>query len=98
MTKKNAADVILESRRRLAAAIDEGRSMLAEDASNVGEGRETDTVSDVTMDVNLLIRLLEIAREDLESDDDLHALVERVRRSAEKKGRLTIDDLGDIET
>ena len=55
----------------------------------------------VSFDVPLLIRLLEHAREGIESDVELHNLVERVI-SIREKGVLTMDDYaviagGDIE-
>lgn len=37
-----------------------------------------DTIDKVCLDVPLLIRLLELAREDIKSDAELHVVVERV--------------------
>ncbi len=37
-----------------------------------------DAIDSVTLDVPLLIRLLEHAREDIKSDADLHRVVERI--------------------
>lgn len=37
-----------------------------------------DTIDSVTLDIPLLIRLLEHAREDIKTDADLHRVVERV--------------------
>lgn len=51
---------------------------------------ETDHVS---FDIPLLIRLLEHAREGIDSDVELHDLVERII-SIRKKGVLTMDDYG----
>jgi hypothetical protein len=49
---------------------------------------ETDTV---VLDIPLLIRLLELAREDIKTDADLHRVVERLI-DIRKKGTLTMDD------
>ena len=47
----------------------------------------------INCDVTLFIRLLEIAREELKTDADLHKLVERCSsRFAEKGAALTMDD------
>jgi hypothetical protein len=45
----------------------------------------------VTFDIPLLIRVLELAREDIKSDMDLHRVVERLINMREK-GMLTMDD------
>jgi hypothetical protein len=45
----------------------------------------------VTMDIPLLIRVLELAREDLKSDMDLHRVVEKII-NIRNKGTLTMDD------
>jgi predicted RNA binding protein YcfA (HicA-like mRNA interferase family) len=45
----------------------------------------------VTVDIPLLIRLLELAREDIKSDMDLHRVVEKLI-SIRNKGVLTMDD------
>ena len=44
----------------------------------------------VTLDIPLFIRLLEVAREEIKSDEDLHHMVERVL--AEGTGLLTMDN------
>jgi hypothetical protein len=51
----------------------------------------TDKKDTVTFDIPLLIRVLELAREDLKSDMDLHRVVERLIE-LRKKGMLTMDD------
>lgn len=58
---------------------------------------EEDLPDIIEIDINLLIRILEIAREDIDSDDDLHEMVERIRRAALNVGTLTIDDIERIE-
>lgn len=45
----------------------------------------------VTFDIPLLIRVLELTREDIKSDADLHHLVERLI-NIRHKGVLTMDD------
>jgi hypothetical protein len=45
----------------------------------------------VTMDIPLLIRVLELAREDIKSDMDLHRVVEKLINIRDK-GMLTMDD------
>lgn len=51
----------------------------------------TDKKDTVTFDIPLLIRVLELAREDLKSDMDLHRVVEKLIE-IRKKGMLTMDD------
>ena len=49
-----------------------------------------DTQDTVTMDIPLLIRVLELAREDIKSDPELHRVVERML-SLKNQGTLTMD-------
>jgi hypothetical protein len=49
----------------------------------------------VTFDIPLLIRVLELAREDIKSDMDLHRVVERLINMRDK-GMLTMDDYDTI--
>lgn len=49
----------------------------------------------VTMDIPLLIRVLELAREDIKSDVNLHKVVEKLI-SIRNKGALTMDDYNTI--
>lgn len=47
----------------------------------------------ISCDLTLFIRLLEIAREELKSDADLHQMVERCSEQMASKGKpLTMDD------
>ncbi len=55
----------------------------------------TDSVDTVTLDVPLLTRILEVAREDLKSDEDLHNLVEKLVE-LRNKGPLTMADYDQI--
>jgi hypothetical protein len=52
---------------------------------------ETDKKDTVTFDIPLLIRVLELAREDIKSDMDLHRVVERLINMRDK-GVLTMDE------
>lgn len=59
--------------------------------------RETsnDPKDQVTLDVPLFIRMLELAREDIKSDEELHKVVERVL-ALKNQGTLTMDDYPEI--
>jgi hypothetical protein len=50
----------------------------------------SDPQDHVSMDVPLLIRLFELVREDVKTDEDLHNLVERIL-SLKNQGVLTMD-------
>lgn len=52
---------------------------------------QPDTKDSVSLDVPLFIRMLELAREDIKSDEELHKVVERVL-DLKDKGTLTMDD------
>lgn len=52
---------------------------------------EVDKKDTVTLDIPLIIRVLELAREDLKSDMDLHKVVEKLIE-IRNKGTLTMDD------
>jgi len=52
---------------------------------------EADKKDTITFDIPLLIRVLELAREDIKSDMDLHRVVERLI-DIRNKGTLTMDD------
>lgn len=54
-----------------------------------------DPVDTVTLDVPLLTRLLELAREDLKSDADLHTVVTKLL-DLKNKGVLTMADYDQI--
>jgi hypothetical protein len=57
--------------------------------TSIEEG--VDKKDTVTFDIPLLIRVLELAREDIKSDMDLHRVVERLINMRDK-GMLTMDD------
>lgn len=52
---------------------------------------ERDVKDKITMDVPLFIRMLELAREDIKSDAELHVIVDRVL-DLKNQGVLTMDD------
>lgn len=62
---------------------------------NLVKENESDPKDTVSLDVPLLIRILELAREDMKSDVDLHDTVERIL-SLKNKGTLTMDDYSTI--
>jgi len=53
---------------------------------------EEDQIDTVTMDVPLFIRSLEYAKEDAETDMDLHDFAEKAIAGSKQKGMLTMDD------
>lgn len=60
-----------------------------------GVTEAVDKKDTVTFDIPLLIRVLELAREDIKSDMDLHRVVERLINMRDK-GMLTMDDYDTI--
>jgi hypothetical protein len=62
---------------------------------NLVKENTTDSVDTVTLDVPLLTRILEVAREDLKTDEDLHNVVERLIQLT-NKGPLTMADYDQI--
>ena len=61
---------------------------------NVHKGQqneEVDKKDTITMDIPLLIRMLELAREDIKTDAELHRVVEKLI-DIRNKGTLTMDD------
>jgi len=61
---------------------------------NIKEG--TDGIDTVSVDVPLLIRLLEYAREDAQTDMDLHHVAERMIALSQEDRTLTMDDYEEI--
>ena len=51
-----------------------------------------DAVDTINMDVPLFIRMMELAREDIKSDAELHNVVERVIAASKSKETLTMSD------
>ena len=50
----------------------------------------------ITVDVPLFIRLLEVAREEIEEDEPLHVLTERITELLQGRSELTMEDYDDI--
>jgi hypothetical protein len=53
---------------------------------------QTDQVDSIKVDIPLFIRLMEYAREDAQSDMDLHKVTENITSMAEGGTTLTMDD------
>lgn len=62
---------------------------------NLVKESDADPVDTVTLDVPLLTRILELAREDLKSDADLHTIVTRILE-LKNKGTITMSDYDQI--
>lgn len=52
---------------------------------------QTDTIDVITMDVPLLLRMLEYAKEDAKTDMDLHKVTEKLIQLSKEKDKLTMD-------
>lgn len=68
---------------------------MLERAAEQTEKSQMDPKDVVTMDVPLFIRMLELAREDIKTDQELHNVVERVL-AIKDRGTLTMNDYNDI--
>jgi hypothetical protein len=82
---RDAEDIVDKRRKGINKAVDK---LTKEEV----EGDEVDTV---TMDVPLLLRVLEFAREEVQEDMDLHDLAERMIAMS-KDGPLSMDDYDSI--
>ncbi len=68
-----------------------------QDATKLDAVKEgTDGIDTVSVDVPLLIRLLEYAREDAQTDMDLHHVAERMIALSQEDRTLTMDDYQSI--
>lgn len=56
---------------------------------------QDDSVDSVTMDIPLLTRILELSREDVKNDAQLHELLTKII-SVKNRGTLTMKDYDDI--
>lgn len=87
---RDAEDIVDKRRKGIDKAVDK---MTKEEA-------EGDTVDTVSLDVPLLLRVLEFARESVQDDMGLHDVAERMIAMS-KEGPLTMDDydniVGDVE-
>lgn len=59
---------------------------------NISLSQTGDAVDTIKMDVPLFIRMMELAREDIKSDAELHNVVERVIAASKSKDTLTMSD------
>ena len=79
--------------------IDILRSKLESLGGKFANGGSTDAKDTVTVDIPLMIRMLELSREDIHSDAELHQVVERLL-DLKNKPVLTMDDyeyIADVE-
>jgi hypothetical protein len=65
-------------------------------SSHVAES--TDGIDTITVDVPLMIRLLEYAREDAQTDMDLHHVADRLIKLSQEDRTLTMQDYNNICT
>lgn len=63
--------------------------------TNISVKESQDSIDTVTLDIPLLTRLLELAREDIKSDADLHILLTKVIE-LKNKGVLSMQDYDNI--
>lgn len=68
---------------------------LEKQAERIVKEGNNDPQDTITMDIPLFIRMLELAREDIKSDVELHNVVERAL-SLKNSGTLTMGDYEDI--
>jgi hypothetical protein len=92
---KDGEKAIYDGHHRLVANWALGNNMIKVNLVKVNnyfnKGGNIDQKDTVTLDIPLLIRTLELAREDIKSDEDLHKMVERLLNLKNKK-ELTMDD------
>jgi hypothetical protein len=62
----------------------------------IGEETKEDPTDIIAMDVPLFIRMLEYAREDAQSDMDLHDVAERAIEAVKLRGLLSMEDYNDL--
>jgi hypothetical protein len=91
------SDKVFSKRAQLqdVAWIDEGEGQYAP-SNKMKQGGLTDQKDKVTLDIPLLIRLLELSREDIKSDADLHKVVENIL-DVKNKSVLTMEDYAEIK-
>jgi hypothetical protein len=89
-----------QSRADLSNALYESKKMVdGGNTKNEIMNKNTDAKDTVTLDIPLMIRMLELSREDIHSDAELHHVVERLL-DLKNKPVLTMDDyeyIADIE-
>lgn len=60
--------------------------------------KASDALDTVNLDIPLFIRILEVAREDLKSDEELHKLVSKILELSKTKDSLSMADYDEIKT
>lgn len=69
----------------------------AEQSPVSSEPRDTgDVVDTVTMDVPLLTRMIEMGREEIEGDEQLHRIIQNLVQASKSQDTLTMDDYDSI--
>lgn len=91
---EEAVDAVIDTWKRRSATGKALAQMFAP-VESVQEAEGEDTVDTVTMDVPLLLRMMEYAREDAQEDMDLHDVAERMIAMS-KDGPLSMDDYDSI--
>jgi hypothetical protein len=84
MLKKDIADARAELDKRIKSK------------KGTNEAQQEDPTDIIAMDVPLFIRMLEYAREDAETDMDLHNVTERAIEAVKLRGLLSMDDYNDL--
>ena len=84
MLKKDIADARAELDKRIKSK------------KGTNEAQQEDPTDIIAMDVPLFIRMLEYAREDAETDMDLHNVAERAIEAVKLRGLLSMDDYNDL--
>jgi hypothetical protein len=75
---------------------DEANTLYIEDSNQYLNEQEEDPTDIIAMDVPLFIRMLEYAREDAETDMDLHNVTERAIEAVKLRGLLSMEDYNDL--
>ena len=92
---KDGEKAIYDGHHRLVANWALGNNLIKVNLVKVNDyfnkGGGIDQKDTVTLDIPLLIRTLELAREDIKNDEELHRMVERLLNLKNKK-KLTMDD------
>jgi hypothetical protein len=75
---------------------DEANTLYIENSNQYLNEQEEDPTDIIAMDVPLFIRMLEWAREDVETDMELHDATERAIEAVKLRGLLSMEDYSDI--
>jgi hypothetical protein len=84
MLKKDIADARAELDKRIKSK------------KGTNEAQQEDPTDIIAMDVPLFIRMLEYAREDAQTDMDLHNVTERAIEAVKLRGLLSMEDYNDL--